>query len=1250
MRTHSYSERDYAFGQAMMTLRTAIRLTQVDLARLLGVSRGAVLSWEAGSSYPKAEHLKRFVALGVQQQAFAAGREEEEIRALWQAAHQKVLLDEQWLSTLLGQRPPSLPRVAPGPGEGARPRELPEAQPVRGRRVEWGQALEVPSFYGRQPELATLEQWIMQERCRVVSVLGMGGIGKSALAVTLMHRVVEHFEVVLFRSLRDAPSCEAWLSDCLQVLSPQVPTVDSRSIMGSASLERRLSLLLERLRERRALLVLDNLETLLQEGEIGGHYRPGFEGYGQVLRRVGETAHQSCLLLTSREKPAGLVPLEGTRTLRLAGLDAIACEQLLEEKEVVGTPEERARLVEAYAGNPLALKVVAETIVDLFNGEIGPFLKQGTVIFGGIQELLAEQISRLSAVEQTVLRWLAIGREPLSLEELEALLVAPRLQGQVLAAVDTLRRRSLIERGKSPGSLTLHAAVLEYVTGLLIEEATSELVQGRLSRLIEHGLVQAGAREDVRQTQERLIVAPVLARLRSIYPGRTEVEEHLLALLAQLRERAEYAQGYGPANLVALLRQQRGHLRGLDLSQLAFRGAYLQGVEMQDTTLSGATLRDTVFTEALDATWSVAISKNGQYWAAGSRRGEVRVWREEGQTLHLVWHAHTDTVSALAFGPDERRLASGSLDGTITLWELERGTLSEVQVSPLWTVWQTTRVTSLAFAPDGRTLASSGYDAIVRLWDPQSGTHLQALPHPGLVFSLAWSPDGRLLASGGLDGRIQVWEMQTTQPATRVAVLQGHTNLVRGLAFAPDGTQLASASLDRTVRLWDVEGERCLHTLEGHTERVHTVAWSSDGRTVASGGFDAMIWLWDVERGSYRAVLQGHTTTVYSIAFTPDSHSLLSGSEDGTLRVWDVASGQCVRLVQGHAVCLYDVAWSPDGPASSPYYLSPRQGGSSQIASAGSDTLVTVWDVTGGTPPRVLRGHGWIVYGVGWSPDGQYLASSGWDNTIRLWDPATGTCVQVLQDSDHPDNVFRGVAWSPDGRRLSSGSNLHGVQVWDMTTRTQRWVSRTHPTWIRRVAWSPDGTRLASGGEDGNLYVWNALDGTLRQRLQGHRGMVASVVWSPDGARLASGGGSRGSGEVFVWDAHSGERLHTFAGYPGSVFAVDWSPSGELLVSGDSDGVLRWWDVQRGEHLTMREGHQGAVQSLRISPDGHRLASCGDDGAVKVWDLERAELLRTLRRDRPYERLTITGVKGLTEAQKATLRALGAIEEIALPL
>jgi hypothetical protein len=156
----------------------------------------------------------------VQQQAFAAGREEEEIRALWQEAHQKVLLNELWLAELLSQQRPSPPLATPEPVEQSIARVQVVVQSASRPRVDWGEALAVPTFYGRSRELAQLTEWVVQQRCRVLSVLGLGGIGKSALVVSLMHLVAPHFEVVLWRSLRDAPSCETLLEDCLQVLAP----------------------------------------------------------------------------------------------------------------------------------------------------------------------------------------------------------------------------------------------------------------------------------------------------------------------------------------------------------------------------------------------------------------------------------------------------------------------------------------------------------------------------------------------------------------------------------------------------------------------------------------------------------------------------------------------------------------------------------------------------------------------------------------------------------------------------------------------------------------------------------------------------------------------------------------------------------------------------------------------------------------------------------------------------------------------
>src|SRR5713226_7016831 len=507
MKGSSYRERDYAFGQLMLTLRTKLELTQTELAEVLGVGRRAVIDWEGGLTYPTTDHLKQFVVLAIQRQAFHAGREAEEIRALWQASHQKVLFDEMWLGRLL-----------PDAGSAPASKQVEEIAVTAhalaslsggGPRVDWGDAPDVASFYGREWELDLLSTWVVQERCRVVSVLGQGGIGKSALATQVMHRVAEDFEVVIWRSLRDVPTCEALLDSCLQVLAPQALSD------VSASLERRKDLLLECLRSRRVLLLYDNLESFLEEGEDSGRMRAGYEGVARVLHRVAETEHQSCLLLTSREKPSDLVPLEGSRApvraLRLARLDVEACRQLLAEKGVAGSTSEQLRLIEAYAGNPLALKIVAQTIIELFDGEIAPFLEQGEVVFGGVRALLDEQYARLSVVEQSVLLWLAILREPVNLQELIAVLGAPLPRSQVLEAVDSLRRRSLIERGQRQGSFTLQSVVMEYVTAQLIAEVTSEIKQGRCSRLVEHGLELAPCKEYVRQTQQRLIVAPILA-------------------------------------------------------------------------------------------------------------------------------------------------------------------------------------------------------------------------------------------------------------------------------------------------------------------------------------------------------------------------------------------------------------------------------------------------------------------------------------------------------------------------------------------------------------------------------------------------------------------------------------------------------------------------------------------------------------------------------------------------------------------
>ena len=381
MPQHSYREHDYPFGQTMLTLRKRLRLTQAGLADLLGISRRAVGEWEAGSNYPKEQHLQHVIELCVRASVFTPEREEEEIRALWKTAHQRLFLDEAWLQKLLSSAPPAARVPAHEATDDSGSDSSHSITPIVSvptpsfPRMDWVGALDVSHFTGREEELAELAHWMVHERCRLVAILGMGGIGKSALVSLLGKHLAPQFDAVLWRSLRDAPSCEDLVANCLTFFSDTPPTE------FPPLLEQRINQLIARLHARRCLLVLDNLETLLEAEDPEGNYRAGYQGYGRLIERLGESTHQSCAVLTSREKPREIEALEGqrgpVRSLRLVGLSEEAARSLLQDKDLRGDSSAWLQLIASYAGNPLALKIVGQAIVDLFAGDIVPFLHSG---------------------------------------------------------------------------------------------------------------------------------------------------------------------------------------------------------------------------------------------------------------------------------------------------------------------------------------------------------------------------------------------------------------------------------------------------------------------------------------------------------------------------------------------------------------------------------------------------------------------------------------------------------------------------------------------------------------------------------------------------------------------------------------------------------------------------------------------------------------------------------------------------------
>jgi WD40 repeat protein/DNA-binding XRE family transcriptional regulator len=1221
----SYRQRKYEFSKQLFQLRTRLLLTQGQLADLIGVHWHSVQKWETGESYPKAETLQRLIAVCLHHHAFTIGNELEEAQSLWRQVSEDgqrrlASFDEAWFTRTLetgnwGSGTGDQGLAAADSGNPQPP--IPNPQSPTPNLVDWGEAIAVPMLYGRESELGTLQRWVLDERCRLVAILGLGGIGKSSLAITLAHQVLTQFDVVLFRSLRNGPPLA-------EVLDQTIHAVSDQQAIPPEQLGDKIARFVQLLRERRCLLILDNFESLMQPGAPTGTYRTGYVEYGELIRALSEREHQSCLLLTSREKPAELGPLEGrsapVRTLPLTGLDDHACHRILEAKDITGTPTTVSALARLYGGNPLALQLVSEPIHELFGGDVTAFLAMGDAFVGGVGQLLAQQFGRSTPLEQTILYWLAIERELAPLRALLAHLGDAVPQRALLVALESLRRRMLIERAADQPTFTLQPVILEYVTDQLVEAVQHELVDGQPKLLRSHALVQATAKDYVRHSQEQFLLAPLLKQLLLRDSNAEMLTHRLLALLERWREQPEAEQGYGPANVVHLLRWLRGDLRGVNLARLMLRGVYWQGVEAQDSSLANAFVRDNVFTEAFSIVHAVASTPSGSYWAASSVNGAVQLWRDSGRTTYLSIAAHTKQVTALAFSPNEHIVATGSWDCTIKLWDLQNGTLLRVLEG------HHDYVQDIAFSPDGQLLASGSDDRSVRIWDVVTGIcHRTIAAHTDNTYGVDWSPDGRWLASCGFDCAVRVWDVRNGEC---LQTLVGHTRPVSKVAVSPNGRLLASGGFDSTLRVWDVASGICIKRFAEHDGTIMGLAWSPDGNILATCSYDSTIRLWDLHHDNAQRILLGHAASINSFTFSGGGSMLLSGSDDQTVRVWDVERGWCVRVIAGYGLFFFDVVWSPN---------------SRSLLSANSDTTLTLWNVADGSVRLTLRGHTHMVYSVAWSPDGRWVASCSFDQTIRIWDAETGSCVRTI--SAHTDTFYRTVRWSPDSRWLASAGRDQNffVRIWDINTRASRWEGHGHTGPINDVVWSPDGQRLASCSEDRTVRLWRAEDGAPLHVLTAHNTSVAGVAWSPDGRRLASCGGGGSVGELFVWDAESSECLTSLPGNDNVIYRIAWSQDGKTIFSGGMTGVVRWWDIESGVNLYTWQSHRGWIRSLSVSPDGTMLASSGEDGVIHLWHTEHAILIRTLRIDRPYERMDIRGLTGITEAQRAALLALGAV-------
>ena len=1112
-----------------------------------------------------------------------------------------------------------------------------------GRR-DWDGAPAVSLLYGREAVAELLRSWILDDFCRVVLITGMGGIGKTDLATclgrggnrsintshTLASGIQGQFDCVLWRSLLNAPVPEDLFTDILGILSAHDRPADS--LPGQ-----RLEDILNCLQDRRCLVILDNVEAVLRPGDPTMRYRNGYERYGELFELVAKTTHQSCLLLTSREKPRAIANLEGARkpvrSLSLTGIGTAESQNLFAQISTFsGNDVHWDEIVKLYGGNPLALELVARHVDQVFDGDLAAFLSSGRSLFTDLEELLDWHLDRLTPAETELIYWLAIEREPVTLASLCDDVIHPMSRERIASTLQSLQRRIPLEH-VAPHQFALQPVLIEHLTAKLVNRmalafataiqqrqrdsdvlASSHPVFEPLRILNGHALCKATGKENVRAAQQRLIMRPIAEQL-TISCGSRELRSALVSLLKWWRPENASEPGYLAGNIINLLTHLNLDLHGADFSHLRVWQASLHDVMLHSTDFSFADFRHTTFRHAFGTAFSLSYSSDGEFIAVGDDNGEIRLFFAANGQLHMRCTGHSDVISAITFSADGQFMGSASFDNTIRLWSLKDGRCRNVLLGHEGWVY------SLDFSPDGRTLASASEDGACRIWDLQTGRWVSpATEEPGFLAAVAFSPDGQLLAVAGSGGIVNLFRTSDLDHPVR---LLGHTGRIRSLAFSRQGDMLASGAEDRLILLWRPDGV-LLATLSGHSGAVMSLSFSNIGDVLASGSDDHTVRLWSTGRNECVGQLYASASRVWEVDCSPTRRTVAAASEDSAVRVWDIDTHQHLTTLRGYSNKTWSLAFSQDD---------------SQLLAANEDSLVRVWDVCDGKTTLELRGHASRVWAIARSDDGKYVASASDDLTVRIWDLKSGTCMHVLRG--HIDWI-RSVAFSPESQLIASAGEDGKIIVWDVHTGGSRTVIEGHMPRVFSIAFCGNENYLAAGGADHEIHLFSPNDGASIGKFRGHEGWLSAVV-PFNSSTLAS---CSEDGTVRIWDLARKACSHKFVvGH--KVWCGAFCGQGESFLSGSEDGTLRRWAIKSGVCEAEVRAHKGSLWSLAVNASQNLTATAGDDGVIRVWQLPGLTAPASpnaLRSPRPYEAMNITGATGLTLEQRNALRALGAIE------
>jgi WD40 repeat protein/GTPase SAR1 family protein len=617
--------------------------------------------------------------------------------------------------------------------------------------------------------------------------------------------------------------------------------------------------------------------------------------------------------------------------------------------------------------------------------------------------------------------------------------------------------------------------------------------------------------------------------------------------------------------------------------------------------------------------------------------------------FEVEFAGHSASVKSVAWNHDGSKVASGSEDGKVLIWDGKTGELC------LSLDGHRDTVTLVKWNHDSSQLISVSNATIV-ISNARTGELLKTLKGKRYVYSVAWNEAGSKVVSGR-DTMVDIWDVR--EIGRLLTTLKGHTSSVTTVSWSHDGLKILSGSEDQTIKIWDAVNRKVpVKTLKGHSSKIVSAAWNHDDSKIVSGSWDWYVKIWDARTGGLINSIDVHSSIVslawgrvpgsivlandrgqiqtlnettgmilnsypmdysYHMDWNHDQSQLVS-TKNNSCWVWNISSTELKRnRVQIDSPGCY-VAWNSD---------------ETMVVTASSWNPV-VWDAKTGTYLRVFKTDSKVV-SVAWNYDDSKIlvikyygkdsvVHSAVRGDITVWDVKTSK----LLNTTSCDCFTELIAWNSQKNMIASISpetegdgklnqlkekkkklkkllkvekealkkKMGKKTITICNTNTGELIKSFHCDTgeVKCLAWSRDDTKIVSGGSH-SILIWSVETGNLLNGLT-ELESIQTLTWNHDDTKIVAGGMK---GAITILNGLTGELLKSWKGHSAGISCVVWRHDGQGIVSGSSDKTIKIWDAITGELNSTLMGHTNEVCSLNWSRDGSKILSGSSDGTVKIW-------------------------------------------------